>query len=130
MATAFTIFLLRQFFAQIPNDLWDAAQIDGAGHLRFLVRVVIPLSKAPIMTVALLAFIHSWNSLLWPLLVTQTDAWRPVAVGLQKFAATDAPSDFHLQMAASVIMIIPILVIYFFAQRQFTESIASSGLKG
>lgn len=130
MASAFSIFLLRQFFAQIPNDLWDAARIDGAGHVRFLLWVVMPLSRAAIMTVSLFAFIGSWNSLLWPLLVVQTDEWRPVAFGLTKFVRSDAPGDFHLQMAASVIMIIPIVVIYFFTQKQFTEGIASSGLKG
>jgi ABC-type glycerol-3-phosphate transport system permease component len=130
MATAFSIFLLRQFFAQIPLDLWDAAQIDGAGHITFLLRVVVPLSKAPILTVMTFAFIGSWNSLLWPLLVTQTDQWRPVAVGLTKFVSSDAPGAFHLQMAASVIMVIPILIFYFFTQKQFTEGIASSGLKG
>ncbi len=130
MASAFTIFLLRQFFAQIPEELWDAARIDGAGHLRFLRSVVVPLSTAPIMTTITFAFIASWNSLLWPLLVTQTDAWRPVAVGLTKFASADAPADFHLQMAASVMMIVPILVVYFFTQKQFTEGIANTGLKG
>ncbi len=130
MASAFTIFLLRQFFAQIPDDLWDAARIDGAGHLRFLLSVVVPLSRAPIMTTITFAFIGAWNSLLWPLLVTQTDEWRPVAVGLTKFVSADAPGDFHLQLAASVIMIVPILILYFFTQRQFTEGIASSGLKG
>jgi ABC-type glycerol-3-phosphate transport system permease component len=130
MASAFTIFLLRQFFAQIPDELFDAARIDGAGHVRFLWSVLIPLSRAPIMTVVTFTFIGSWNSLLWPLLVTQTDEWRPVAVGLTKFVSSDAPSDFHLQMAASVIMIIPILILYFFTQRQFTEGIAASGLKG
>lgn len=130
MASAFTIFLLRQFFAQIPEELWEAARIDGAGHLRFLRAVVVPLSTAPIMTTITFTFIGSWNALLWPLLVVQTDEWRPVAVGLTKFASADAPSDFHLQMAASVMMIVPILVVYFFTQRQFTEGIASSGLKG
>lgn len=130
MASAFTIFLLRQFFAQIPNDLWDAAQLDGAGHLRFMISVVLPLSRAPVMTVVTLAFIGSWNSLLWPLLVTQTDDWRPVAAGLSKFVTSDAPGDFHLQMAASVIMVLPVIVIYFFTQKQFTESIAASGVKG
>ena len=130
MASAFTIFLLRQFFAQIPDELWDAARIDGAGHFRFLRSVVVPLSTAPIMTTITFTFIASWNSLLWPLLVTQTDAWRPVAVGLTKFASADAPAAFHLQMAASVIMIVPILVLYFFTQKQFTEGIANTGLKG
>lgn len=130
MASAFTIFLLRQFFAQLPDDLWDAARIDGAGHLRFLVSIVVPLSRAPIMTTITFGFIGAWNSLLWPLLVTQTDDWRPVAVGLTKFVSSGAPDDLHLQMAAAMIMIIPILIMYFLTQRQFTEGIASSGLKG
>lgn len=130
MATAFSIFLLRQFFAQIPDELFDAARIDGAGHVRFMTDVVVPLSKAPIMTMMMFTFIGSWNSLLWPLLVAQTDEWRPVAVGLTKFVNSDAPSDFHLQMAASVIMIVPILILYFFTQKQFQEGISSTGLKG
>jgi ABC-type glycerol-3-phosphate transport system permease component len=130
MASAFTIFLLRQFFAQIPEDLWDAARIDGAGHLRFLTSVIVPLSRAPIMTVVTFSFIASWNALLWPLLVTNSDEWRPVAVGLTKFVNSDAPGDFNIQMAASVIMVLPILALYFVTQRQFTEGIAASGLKG
>ena len=130
MATPFTIFLLRQFFLQIPEDLWDAARIDGAGHFRFLRSVVIPLSQAPIMTSITFGFIGSWNSLLWPLLLTQSDDWRPVAVGLTKFVQADAPTELHLQMAASVIMLLPILILYFFTQRQFTEGIATTGLKG
>jgi len=130
MAVPFTIFLLRQFFMQLPEDLWDAARIDGAGHVRFLRSVVIPLSTAPIMTAITFGFIGSWNSLLWPLLLTQTDEWRPVAVGLTKFVNSDAPTELHLQMAASVLMIIPILILYFFTQKQFTEGIATSGLKG
>lgn len=130
MAVPFTIFLLRQFFMQLPDDLWDAARIDGAGHIRFLRSIVIPLSSAPIMTAITFGFIGSWNSLLWPLLLTQSDEWRPVAVGLTKFVNSDAPNELHLQMAASVLMIIPILILYFFTQRQFTEGIATSGLKG
>ncbi len=130
MASAFNIFLLRQFFLQIPSELWDAARIDGAGHLLFLRSVVLPLSRAPIMTVAMFGFIASWNSLMWPLLVVQTDAWRPVAYGLQKFVTQEVQSEFQLQMAAAVMMIAPILLLYFFTQREFTEGIASSGLKG
>jgi len=130
MATPFTIFLLRQFFLQIPEDLWDAARIDGAGHLLFLRTIVIPLSRAPIMTSITFGFIGSWNALLWPLLLTQTDDWRPVAVGLTKFVNSDAPTALHLQMAASVLMIIPILILYFFTQKQFTVGIATTGLKG
>ena len=129
-ASAFTIFLLRQFFAQIPDDLWDAARIDGAGHLRFLRSVVIPLSRAPITTVIIFSFIGSWNALIWPLMVVQTDEWRPVAVGLTKFITQDEPGGTNLQMAASVIMMLPILLLYFVAQKQFTEGFTFSGSKG
>jgi len=129
MGSAFSIFLLRQFFARIPGDLWDAAQIDGAGHLRFLVSVVVPMSRAVILTVTLFAFVTAWNAFLWPLLVTTDDTWRPLMVGLYNFQ-NEAGSQTHLLMAASVITIVPILALYFFTQKQFTEGIATSGLKG
>ncbi|KPK93165.1 MAG: ABC transporter permease [Anaerolineae bacterium SM23_ 63] len=127
--SVFSIFLLRQFFAQIPDELFDAAQIDGAGHLRFLWKVVIPLSKAPIMVIIVLSFMLSWNALAWPLLVTNTPDWRPIAVGLYNFVQ-EAGQQIHLMMAGAVITIIPILLLYFITQKQFTESIARSGLKG
>ena len=129
-ASVFNIFLLRQFFMQIPEDLWDAARIDGAGHRRFLLSVVLPLSKAPIMTILTLAFIGSWNALMWPLLVTINDDWRPIAVGLSNFVTSDTPGELNLQMAASVITVIPILILYFVAQKQFTEGIAQTGIRG
>jgi len=129
MGSIFAIFLLRQFFAQIPDELYDSAQIDGAGHLRFLWKIVLPLSKAPLMVIIVLSFIGSWNSLAWPMLVTNTPDWRPISVGLMSFVE-EAGQQVHLTMAGAFITIIPILIIYFFTQRQFTESIARSGLKG
>ena len=129
MGSVFNIFLLRQFFAQVPDELFDATRIDGGGHLRFLFQVVLPLSKAPLMVITVLSFIGSWNALAWPLLVTNTPDWRPISVGLLNFV-TDAGQEFNLTMAGAFITIIPILIIYFFTQKQFTESIARSGLKG
>jgi ABC-type glycerol-3-phosphate transport system permease component len=129
MASVFSIFLLRQFFAQIPDELWDAARIDGAGHVRFLIQIVLPISKAPIMTVLIFGFIGSWNAFLWPLLVTTKPDWRPLMVGLWTFV-TEAGPQTQLLMAGAVITIIPIIILYFFTQRQFTEGIATSGLKG
>lgn len=129
MGSVFNIFMLRQFFAQIPDELFDAARIDGSGHLRFLMQVVLPLSKAPLMVIVVLTFIGSWNSLAWPLLVTNTPDWRPISVGMMNFV-TEAGQEIHYIMAAAFITIIPILVLYFFTQKQFTESIARSGLKG
>jgi ABC-type glycerol-3-phosphate transport system permease component len=129
MGSIFSIFLLRQFFAQIPDELFDAAQMDGAGHFRFLLTVVIPLAKAPLMVIVVLSFMGSWNALAWPLLVTNSPEWRPIAVGLLNFV-DEAGQMLNLMMAGAVITIIPILIIYFFTQKQFTESIARSGLKG
>jgi len=129
MGSIFSIFLLKQFFAQVPDELFDAAQIDGAGHFRFLLKVVLPLSKAPLMVILVLSFIGTWNSLAWPMLVTNTPDWRPISVGLMNFV-NEAGQEIHLTMAGAFITIIPILIIYFFTQKQFTESIARSGLKG
>ena len=129
IANAFSIFLLRQFFAQIPKELWDAARMDGADHLRFLVQIVLPISKAPIMTVLLFGFTGSWNAFQWPLLVTSNDKWRPIMVGLWSFV-TEAGPETHLSMAGAVISLVPILIIYFLTQKQFTQGIATTGLKG
>jgi len=129
MASAFSIFLLRQFFQQIPEDLWDSARIDGAGHIRYLLTVVVPLSRAAMVTVVLFSFIGSWNALAWPILVTTTPDWRPISYGLLSFL-NEAGAQTHLRMAGAVITILPLIIIYFFTQKQFTEGIATSGLKG
>ncbi|NDJ75539.1 MAG: carbohydrate ABC transporter permease [Chloroflexi bacterium] len=129
LASTFSIFLLRQFFMQIPEDLWDAARIDGAGHFLFLFRVVVPISRAAIMTTIIFTFIGTWNALEWPILVTSTDAWRPISYGLYSFT-TEAGTDPNKLMAGSVITLIPVLLLYLFAQKQFTEGIATTGLKG
>lgn len=129
IANAFSIFLLRQFFMKIPDELWDAARMDGAGHFRFLVQICLPISKAPILTVMIFAFIGSWNAFLWPLLVTTKAVWRPLMVGLWTFVSEAGP-ETNLLMAGAVITIIPILILYFLTQKQFTEGIATTGLKG
>jgi ABC-type glycerol-3-phosphate transport system permease component len=130
MAGFFNIFLLRQFFAQVPDELWDAARIDGAGHFRFLLQVVLPLSKAPIMTVIVFGFIGSWNALLWPLIATKAGSrWWPISVGLQNFVSEAGPQT-HLWMAGASLSMLPVLILYFLAQKQFVEGIATTGLKG
>jgi len=129
MASAFSIFLLRQFFAQIPYELWEAARLDGAGHLLFLIRICLPIARPAILTVMLLTFIGSWNSFLWPLIITREDTWRPIVVGLYNFR-TEGGNQTHLMMAAAFITILPMLVLYFVTQKTFTEGLATSGLKG
>lgn len=128
LASVFTIFLMRQFFMTIPNDLWDAAQIDGASRLRFLFQVVIPLSKPVFITAGIFNFLNNWNSLLWPLIVTSRPEMRTLMVGLQTFVE-DAGSKFHLMMAASTMAILPVVILFFVLQRFFIEGIARTGLK-
>ncbi|HOE63467.1 MAG TPA: carbohydrate ABC transporter permease [Candidatus Sumerlaeota bacterium] len=128
LASVFSIFLLRQFFITIPEDLWDAAQIDGAGRFRFLWQIVIPLSKPVIITAGIFDFLGNWNSLFWPLIVTTRPEMRTLMVGLQAFNQ-DAGSDFHLLMAASTFAVLPIVIMFFFLQRFFIQGIARTGLK-
>jgi ABC-type glycerol-3-phosphate transport system permease component len=129
MASAFGIFLLRQFFQQIPTELWDAAQIDGAGHLRFLSQIVLPLSKAPIMVLIVFSISASWNELAWPILVTTLPDWRPISYALKVFVDEER-SRANLQMAGALITMLPIIFVYFLTQKQFIEGMTRSGLKG
>ncbi len=129
VASAFQIFLLRQFFATVPKDLYDAAVLDGADHLRFLIRICVPLARPALITVSLFAFLGAWRALLWPLIVTKTEEMRTVELGLSSYVQ-EAGTQTHLMMAASVFTIIPILVLYFLGQKSFIEGIATSGLKG
>ncbi len=128
-ASVFHIFLLRQFFMGIPKDYWDAALLDGCSHLRFLFSIVVPLSRAAIVTVALLSFIGSWNAFLWPLIVTSSEKMRPIQVGLRSFV-TEQATQTQLLMAAATMVIVPIIIFYLFTQKQFTQGIATTGLKG
>ncbi len=128
-ASAFSIFLLRQFFQSIPQDLYDAAVLDGATHLRFLISIVLPLSRPALITAGLLSFLGSWNSLMWPLLVTNNPEIRPIQVGLAAFI-TDAGTQIQLLLAAVTISIIPIIILYMILQKWFIEGIASVGIRG
>lgn len=129
LVSVFSIFLLRQFFMQIPKDLFEAAMLDGMGHLRFLVSIVVPLSKPALLTVGLLNFIWAWDSFKWPLLVTRDSSMRVLAVGLQQFMQGQG-TQVHLLMAFAAMVIVPVLILYFIAQKQFREGILASGLKG
>ncbi|MCB0010320.1 MAG: carbohydrate ABC transporter permease [Anaerolineales bacterium] len=129
MVTPFAIFLMRQQFATIPNELWDAARMDGASHFRFLVQVVVPLSRPVFLVVILFAFIGSWNALAWPILVTSGDTWRPISYGLQSFIQ-EGGTFAQLRMAGAVIASLPVLILYAFTQRYFVEGLSTSGLKG
>jgi multiple sugar transport system permease protein len=129
LAHAFSIFLLRQHFLSFPRDLVDAAAMDGCGPVRFILTMILPLSRAALTTVCLFTFVNTWNSFLWPLVMTHSDAIRPIQVGLAYFAQGHG-AEHGLMMAAAVFSTAPLLVVYFFAQRQIIESLSHAGLKG
>ncbi|MGQ9815240.1 MAG: carbohydrate ABC transporter permease [Candidatus Roseilinea sp.] len=130
LASAFGIFLIRQFFKQVPLDLFEAARIDGAGHIRYMIQVLIPLARPAILTVALFHFIWTWNEFKWAQLVTAQPNMRLISVGLQSFLQAEGGPQTQLAMAVATMVVMPILVLYFFTQRYFTEGITTTGLKG
>lgn len=129
IANIFTIFLLRQQFKTIPSELFDAARIDGCGRFRTLWTLVLPLSKSVIVTSAIFGFIGSWNSFMWPLIMTDSPSIRVLQVGLSYFSQ-EASAQTSLLMAASTFSILPLVILFLFAQKQIIASFASSGLKG
>lgn len=128
-ASPFSVFLLRQFFLSLPKDFYEAAQLDGATQFRFFTDIALPLARPALVTAGLFGFLGSWNALLWPLIATSSADVRPLQVGLASFS-TEQGTQYHLLMAAATFSILPIVVLYLFAQRQFTEGVASSGIKG
>ncbi|HYY81422.1 MAG TPA: carbohydrate ABC transporter permease [Actinomycetes bacterium] len=128
---AFSIFLLRQFFMTIPQELSDAARVDGAGELQILLRVIVPLAKPALAAVALFQFLYSWNDFFNPLLYagSNPNAWT-LAVALQQFTNLSRGVLWNLQMAASLLFMLPVIVIFFFAQKAFVQGVTLTGVKG
>jgi multiple sugar transport system permease protein len=125
----FGTFLMRQFIVNIPDDLLDAARIDGSSEFGTYVRIILPNLKAPLSALAVFSFMSTWNAFLWPLLVVNDDRHRTVQLGVQFF--TQRYGDLiHLQITAAAMAIIPIIVLYLFLQRQFIQGITMTGLKG
>ena len=129
LATAFGTFLMRQHFMTIPLELRDAAAIDGYGHVRFLWRVVLPLSKPALGTLAVFAFLQSWNQYLWPLLVTNSDTYRTVQIGLAGLSSQEIDS-INVVMAGTIIALLPMLVVIVLFQRQLVRGLMQGALKG
>jgi multiple sugar transport system permease protein len=129
LGNPFFIFLLRQFFRSIPDDLSDAARIDGASELRILTRIVLPLSVPALITVGLFTFIDKWGDFFGPIIYLRDPQLYPLSVAVQTFQSSHK-TDWPLSMAASVVIAAPLVVIYFVAQRKFIEGITLTGIKG
>lgn len=129
LATGMGVFLLRQAFLQIPPDLRDAAQVDGYGHLRFLLRVAIPLARPMIAALTVFAFLNAWNQYLWPLLVTADEDNRTVQIGLEYLRNT-SPESLNVVFAGSVMAVLPLMVILVVFQKQLIRGLTAGAVKG
>ncbi|EOI17863.1 ABC transporter permease [Enterococcus faecalis EnGen0248] len=129
LTSIFYIYYLNGYLKGIPDTFYKAAKIDGASDLEYIWRILVPMSKPALVTVGILTFISSWNSFLWPLLVTNEKKYRLLNNGLSAFA-TESGSDVHLQMAAATLTVIPILIIYLIFRKEIIRGVAKNGIKG
>jgi len=129
-ATAFGTFLMRQGFLGLPKDVLDAAKVDGAGHLRTMFGIVLPMSKPIVITFALISMVNKWNDYLWPLVVTTKLEWRPITVGIRLLLTEEATQNWGVVMAGTCFVVLPIIAIYIFAQRFIIEGLTAGATKG
>jgi multiple sugar transport system permease protein len=128
---AFSIFLLRQFFLTIPTELTEAARVDGCNEWRNLTKIIVPMARPAIAAVGLFAFLYAWNDFYNPLLYTgNSTTSQTLAVGLTTLAKSAHQNSYQLQMAASLIFLAPVVIIFFFAQKVFVEGVTLTGVKG
>lgn len=130
LSSAFTTFMLREYFLSLPDELFDAAKIDGAGYLRQMWQVALPMSRPIVTTLLLLAFVAHWNAYLWPLIVTNSRAMRTLPIGVQEIRAMLDFAEWQLIMAGATIVVLPLVVIFLFGQKQFIEGAVQGALKG
>ena len=129
IASVFYIFYLKEYLSSIPLSYYKAAKVDGCSDLEFITKILVPMGKPALFTMGILSFISGWNSFLWPILVTNSKEMRLLSNGLSSFA-TESGTNVQLQMAASTITIIPILIIYFIFRKQIIRGVVKSGVKG
>jgi multiple sugar transport system permease protein len=128
--SAFNIFLLRQFFVGIPNELSEAARIDGCSDLGIFFRIILPLSRPALAVVALFSFMWAWNDFLGPLVYIQHPKQYTLALGLYAFQSQHGGTEWNLLMAASFLVILPVIILFFLMQKTFIQGIATTGMKG
>ena len=129
MTNAFGIFLLRQYFMQIPEEIIEAARLDNANEFKIMWKVMVPMSKPALATVALFSFVSHWNDYFWPLVMTDSNEVRPLTLGISMLRETEGISNWHIIMAGNVVLVIPILIVYLFCSKQIVKAFVYSGIK-
>jgi ABC-type glycerol-3-phosphate transport system permease component len=130
LSSAFNVFLLREYIRTLPDEIFDAAKIDGAGHFRQLFQLVLPMSRPIVVTLLLLAFVGHWNAYLWPLIVTNSEVMRTLPIGVQYIKSSLELPEWQLVMAGSTIVVLPLVVLFVLTQKQFIEGTIQGALKG
>jgi multiple sugar transport system permease protein len=123
------VFLMRQFISGLPDELLDAARVDGAGELRIFARIVFPLCGPALATLSILTFLNSWNNFLWPLVVAQSEEMYTLPVAIALYTIDQNSTDFGLLLAGAVVVVLPIVLIFLALQRYFVQGIATTGIK-
>lgn len=129
MSNAFGIFLLRQYFMQIPEEIIEAARLDNAGELKLMWKIMIPMAKPALATIALFSFVSHWNEYFWPLVMTNSETIRPLTLGIAMLRETEGISNWHIIMAGNVVLVLPILIVYVFCSRHIVKAFVYSGIK-
>ena len=129
IGNAFGIFLLRQYFLQIPQEIIEAARLDDASEWKIIVRIMIPMARTAISSIGLLSFISSWNSYFWPLVMTSNNTYRTLPIGVTLLTGSEGASQWPIVMAGNLMMVLPILVVYGFASGKIRKAFAYSGIK-
>ena len=128
-ANAYGIFLMRQSFMQVPEELIEAARMDNAGELKIMTRVVLPMSKSSILTAEMFSFISTWNSYFWPLAMTRSDEVRPLTLAMQRLQDANQGLQWPVLMAANTLVVLPVLLLFLFLSRQIMSSFGYRGSK-
>jgi multiple sugar transport system permease protein len=129
LAAPFGVFLMRQFFFAIPDELIDAARIDGASETRIFLQVVLPLAKPALATLGIITFLGSWNNFLWPLVVATTEDKYTLPVALALYSTGQNQTDYGLLLAGAVVVVVPVLVVFLILQRHIVQGVAMTGIK-
>ena len=129
ISNAFGIFLLRQYFMQIPEEIIEAARLDDAGEVKIILRIMIPLARPGNFKNGLLRFFSNWNSYFWPLIMTTKDAYRTLPIGVAMLNSQEGGRLWNVLMAGNMFLVVPILIVYLFANKQIRKAFAYSGIK-
>jgi sn-glycerol 3-phosphate transport system permease protein len=129
MSNAFGIFLLRQYFMQIPQEIIESARLDNSSEFKIIMKIMIPMSMPALATVALFSFVSHWNDYFWPLVMTDSAAVRPLTMGIAMLRETEGISNWHIIMAGNVVLVVPILIVYAFMSKQILKAFVYSGIK-